>query len=471
MIDPFGRIFEARAGGIDEPVVGAQAGGYNHVSTGVAVLGLPEPAALPGRAHALWSGCWHGSSRCTACPPHGKVTVRVDPSGAVYSRFPAGARVSLPRDRGSPRRRLDRLPGRRAVRPSCPRIRARGRRSPGHPVRVTLARAAARGRARAAAPARRRSRDRPLAQPRRRAPGALALLDGPLIAGAPDHDPGALLDRARRDLLERHARRKRPPRPAAWSPPARPAAPPRRWLRALSEGSGAYEATVAEAIAVSDPLSLAALPVQLRQPGSPAYISSASAHSFKRAASRWVRPCSGSVCTSSVGAARRAAQRVAGVVERVVDPRQRARAGVARRSPSSFQCALVDRARPRALEAQERQLPRAGRAGAAGTPRPSPPSRWPTPDRTASASSSRCAAAAAREEVRDAVDRVERARGRLLAPSGRPPATPPNSEMTPSISTISRGFCGLRARAPERPRRAFVPRLDARSVSAGICGL
>ena len=38
-IDRFGRVFEARAGGIDEAVVGAQAGGYNTYSTGVAVLG------------------------------------------------------------------------------------------------------------------------------------------------------------------------------------------------------------------------------------------------------------------------------------------------------------------------------------------------------------------------------------------------------------------------------------------------
>ena len=29
VIDLYGRIFEARAGGIDEPVVGAQAGGFN----------------------------------------------------------------------------------------------------------------------------------------------------------------------------------------------------------------------------------------------------------------------------------------------------------------------------------------------------------------------------------------------------------------------------------------------------------
>ncbi len=53
-IDLYGRIFEARAGGIDEPVVGAQAGGYNLVSTGIAVLGtfmaVPISTAGPRRA-------------------------------------------------------------------------------------------------------------------------------------------------------------------------------------------------------------------------------------------------------------------------------------------------------------------------------------------------------------------------------------------------------------------------------------
>jgi hypothetical protein len=51
VIDLFGRIWEARAGGIDRAVIGAQAGGYNAVSTGVAVLGtfmdtVPSNAAL-----------------------------------------------------------------------------------------------------------------------------------------------------------------------------------------------------------------------------------------------------------------------------------------------------------------------------------------------------------------------------------------------------------------------------------------
>ncbi len=35
-----------------------------------------------------------------ASPSLGRVTVRVNPAGAVYSRFPAGARVSLPRIAG-----------------------------------------------------------------------------------------------------------------------------------------------------------------------------------------------------------------------------------------------------------------------------------------------------------------------------------------------------------------------------------
>src|ERR1019366_6228814 len=34
-IDLYGGVFEARAGGIDEPVVGAHAGGYNLLSSGV----------------------------------------------------------------------------------------------------------------------------------------------------------------------------------------------------------------------------------------------------------------------------------------------------------------------------------------------------------------------------------------------------------------------------------------------------
>ena len=39
IVDQYGQIFEGRAGGIDQAIVGAQAQGFNSVSTGVACLG------------------------------------------------------------------------------------------------------------------------------------------------------------------------------------------------------------------------------------------------------------------------------------------------------------------------------------------------------------------------------------------------------------------------------------------------
>lgn len=96
-IDAFGRIWEARAGGIDEPVIGAHAGGYNQESTGVVVLGtfnsaVPSPAAIAALQHLLaWKMSLHG------LPTLGRVTVEVDPSDAFYTPFAPGAHVSLPR--------------------------------------------------------------------------------------------------------------------------------------------------------------------------------------------------------------------------------------------------------------------------------------------------------------------------------------------------------------------------------------
>jgi hypothetical protein len=100
VIDLFGRIWEARKGGIDQAVVGAQAGGYNQVSTGVAVLGtfdsvLPTGAALDALQRLLaWKLSLHG------VPTAGRVTVEVNPADAFYTPFKPGARVSLPRVAG-----------------------------------------------------------------------------------------------------------------------------------------------------------------------------------------------------------------------------------------------------------------------------------------------------------------------------------------------------------------------------------
>jgi N-acetylmuramoyl-L-alanine amidase len=100
VIDLFGRIWEARKGGIDEAVVGAQAGGYNKVSTGVAILGtfdsvLPTSGALDALQRLLaWKLSLHG------VPTAGRVTVEVNPADAFYTPFKPGAHVSLPRVAG-----------------------------------------------------------------------------------------------------------------------------------------------------------------------------------------------------------------------------------------------------------------------------------------------------------------------------------------------------------------------------------
>jgi hypothetical protein len=100
VIDLFGRIWEARKGGIDQAVVGAQAGGYNKVSTGVAILGtfdsaLPTGAALDALQRLLaWKLSLHG------VPTSGRVMVEVNPADAFYTPFKPGAHVSLPRVSG-----------------------------------------------------------------------------------------------------------------------------------------------------------------------------------------------------------------------------------------------------------------------------------------------------------------------------------------------------------------------------------
>jgi hypothetical protein len=100
IIDAFGRIWEGRAGGIDEPVLGAHAGGFNGVSTGIAVLGtfmdsVPPVAALDALARLLaWKLSLHG------VPPRGEARVEVNPADAYYSPFRPGQRVLLPRIAG-----------------------------------------------------------------------------------------------------------------------------------------------------------------------------------------------------------------------------------------------------------------------------------------------------------------------------------------------------------------------------------
>jgi hypothetical protein len=90
LVDRYGTIFEGRAGGIAEAVVGAQAQGYNSTSTGIASLGTfsnagQTPAGLAAIARVLsWKLAVHG------VPPTGKVEVLSQ--GGSTNRFGAGSR-------------------------------------------------------------------------------------------------------------------------------------------------------------------------------------------------------------------------------------------------------------------------------------------------------------------------------------------------------------------------------------------
>jgi uncharacterized protein with LGFP repeats len=100
LVDRYGQIFEGRAGGIDEPLAGAQAGGYNLVSSGIAMLGTfsystPSARAMRSLSQLLaWKLSLHGIAA------KGRTTVVVSPYGSVYSRYPAGSHVSLNRIAG-----------------------------------------------------------------------------------------------------------------------------------------------------------------------------------------------------------------------------------------------------------------------------------------------------------------------------------------------------------------------------------
>ena len=137
-VDAFGRIWEARAGGIDEAVIGAHAGGYNAESTGVVVLGsfsavAPAPAALGALTRLLaWKLALHG------VPALGRVTVEVDPSDAFYTPFAPGAHVSLPRIAGHRDGDQTSCPG-DALYARLPSIRPRVAALTGQPARLTIA--------------------------------------------------------------------------------------------------------------------------------------------------------------------------------------------------------------------------------------------------------------------------------------------------------------------------------------------
>jgi hypothetical protein len=95
LVDQYGQVFEGRAGGVDQPVIGAQAQGYNSVSSGIACIGTftsvaQSEAGLEALAHLIgWKLSLHG------VPTEG--TVVVSSRGGASNRYPSGTPVTLER--------------------------------------------------------------------------------------------------------------------------------------------------------------------------------------------------------------------------------------------------------------------------------------------------------------------------------------------------------------------------------------
>ena len=272
VIDSYGRIFEARAGGIDEPVVGAQAGGYNQASTGIAVLGtfaaVPISTAARRALEALlaWKLSLHG------VPAQGSVTVRVNPLGAVYSRFPANARVSLPRIAGHRDADTTECPG-NVLYGELPAIRAGVRSLAPHPTRATLRLAAPSIPAGAPVtpePAGATGTGNAPTSRLRVLSGLLEFLDGAggvPIAGAPILIQVRAVSRKGEVVTERTLAETTTDSAGRWELYATPigeAGRRRMWLRALCPGGPGFGAGVSEPLHVPAGISLAAAnpPVQ-----------------------------------------------------------------------------------------------------------------------------------------------------------------------------------------------------------------
>jgi hypothetical protein len=98
LVDKYGQVFEGRAGGIEAPVIGAHAQGYNSVSTGIACLGTftqiaESEAGMDALARVIgWKLALHG------VPVQGAVTVTS--AGGESNRYRSGTPVTFQRVSG-----------------------------------------------------------------------------------------------------------------------------------------------------------------------------------------------------------------------------------------------------------------------------------------------------------------------------------------------------------------------------------
>lgn len=96
VVDRFGRLWEGRAGGLSRPVIGAQAGGFNTGTAGIAYLGnaVSTPVTRAAIEASARYTAWKFTLGPTAIDPHGTVSLT---GGGSTSRYPVGTTITVPR--------------------------------------------------------------------------------------------------------------------------------------------------------------------------------------------------------------------------------------------------------------------------------------------------------------------------------------------------------------------------------------
>jgi N-acetylmuramoyl-L-alanine amidase len=98
LVDKFGTQWEGRAGGMNQPVVGAQAQGFNSQSTGIANIGTFDDVPETDAALKSMAALIRWKLPLTGAPTAG--TMQLVSAGGSDNRYPAGTRVTLERVSG-----------------------------------------------------------------------------------------------------------------------------------------------------------------------------------------------------------------------------------------------------------------------------------------------------------------------------------------------------------------------------------
>ncbi|MEV0029242.1 N-acetylmuramoyl-L-alanine amidase [Nocardia sp. NPDC050793] len=94
LVDKYGQIFEGRYGGLDRPVQGAHAGGFNENTAGVALMGNHESEAPSDQAVNAVGKFVGWRTRLAGLDPKGRTTMYSE--GTEYTPYAQGEAVDLP---------------------------------------------------------------------------------------------------------------------------------------------------------------------------------------------------------------------------------------------------------------------------------------------------------------------------------------------------------------------------------------